>query len=234
MTATTVTPEVLGKKVVRRRMWRCQFCVEGHHGSCPGAVRHTRQVAVAKDRFVTEPYLWFCKCEESGHPGLHCLDCKNEHPDEVDESTWTCLDRYVCAGILRKRQENSRVWQMLQAARSRSALARRAKRLHLEGLLGQIVPGDDAKIEQLEDQLGALTAAKQSKRQKAPSVPRPKTRACECCGEPTKGGRFLPGHDARLGSALVARVKSGDKKAYEELKARNWLKKLPINLRNGV
>jgi hypothetical protein len=36
-------------------------------------------------------------------------------------------------------------------------------------------------------------------------------RPCLCsCGGMTKGGRFLPGHDARLRSELVAQIKKGD------------------------
>ena len=36
-------------------------------------------------------------------------------------------------------------------------------------------------------------------------------RPCLCsCGGMTKGGRFLPGHDARLCSELVAQIKKGD------------------------
>lgn len=34
--------------------------------------------------------------------------------------------------------------------------------------------------------------------------------ACLCCGEPTKGGLFLPGHDARFIKILAARVGSGE------------------------
>jgi hypothetical protein len=36
-------------------------------------------------------------------------------------------------------------------------------------------------------------------------------RRCMCsCGSMTKGGRFLPGHDAVLRSKLVAQIKKGD------------------------
>jgi hypothetical protein len=36
-------------------------------------------------------------------------------------------------------------------------------------------------------------------------------RRCMCsCGGMTKGGRFLPGHDARLCSELIAQIKKGD------------------------
>jgi len=36
-------------------------------------------------------------------------------------------------------------------------------------------------------------------------------RPCLCsCGGTTRGGRFLPGHDAKLRSELVAQIKKGD------------------------
>jgi hypothetical protein len=36
-------------------------------------------------------------------------------------------------------------------------------------------------------------------------------RRCMCsCGDTTRGGRFLPGHDAKLRSELVAQIKKGD------------------------
>jgi hypothetical protein len=36
-------------------------------------------------------------------------------------------------------------------------------------------------------------------------------RRCLCsCGETTKGGAFLPGHDAKLRSELVAQIRKGD------------------------
>jgi hypothetical protein len=45
------------------------------------------------------------------------------------------------------------------------------------------------------------------KRPREGHTPRP----CLCsCGGTTKGGRFLPGHDARLRSELVAQIKKGD------------------------
>lgn len=52
-------------------------------------------------------------------------------------------------------------------------------------------------------------------RRSAPRVksePKPKTGKCLCCGETTGGGKFLPGHDARLLSRFVTSVREGEKK----------------------
>lgn len=38
---------------------------------------------------------------------------------------------------------------------------------------------------------------------------RPSTGKCLCCGEPTAGGLFLPGHDARLVSQTAKKVEAG-------------------------
>lgn len=38
---------------------------------------------------------------------------------------------------------------------------------------------------------------------------RPKTGQCLCCGETTGGGKFKPGHDARMVSQLATRVQEG-------------------------
>lgn len=44
---------------------------------------------------------------------------------------------------------------------------------------------------------------------KAPKAP--KVGACKCCGGTTKGGMFLPGHDARYVSEQVAFIMQGSK-----------------------
>jgi hypothetical protein len=54
----------------------------------------------------------------------------------------------------------------------------------------------------------------------------PKGGRCHCCGETTRGGRFLPGHDAKLKTALTAGAVAGDAAATRELLAR-WPKWSP-------
>jgi hypothetical protein len=50
-------------------------------------------------------------------------------------------------------------------------------------------------------------------------------RPCLCgCREVTKGGEFIPGHDMRHKSRLVAEVQAGNNPAaYEEMERRGWL-----------
>lgn len=227
MTAVATQPKagLEGKKIDRKPVWRCQFCAMGHHGSCPRATRQTVSGNVV---------LWKCRCPEDGHPGLHCLDCKNEEALDINPETWTCYDRHSCATILANRRRHSRVWQMVQAAKSHSAIMRRAKRLGEEDALKGLDPTEDKRIEMLHaqfDKLEELRGKRPRKKNTKRSAPvRPKTGSCECCGEPTRGGRFLPGHDAKLASLLKQRVRDGDDEAYSEMKQRGWLKKLPASL----
>jgi hypothetical protein len=46
---------------------------------------------------------------------------------------------------------------------------------------------------------------------------------CLCgCGGRTKGGRFLPGHDAKLKKALMADALAGKKRAVNKLEKLGW------------
>jgi len=56
----------------------------------------------------------------------------------------------------------------------------------------------------------------------APKSSRPNTGTCEHCGEPTKGGRFVAGHDAKLKGDLKRAAEAGDLDALVELIVRNW------------
>ena len=56
---------------------------------------------------------------------------------------------------------------------------------------------------------------------------------CLCgCGDVTKGGRFLPGHDARYKSALVNKARGGGRAAdaaKRRLVEMGWEKYIPTN-----
>ena len=48
---------------------------------------------------------------------------------------------------------------------------------------------------------------------------------CECgCEATTKGGRFLPGHDAKLKAALIKEALGGSKRAVTKLEKLGWKK----------
>lgn len=228
MTATTVIKQ-------RPKIWRCGFCASGHHGSCPGAIWHQRKVSTGKNEndYKVVPTLWRCLCDEPGHPTFpYCTECKCVDPDELNQDTWRCLDPHACATRLATRRADDRIWQMIQRAKSHAALKRKAARLGKENLISAIAADQDDAIDRMHGILDGLSDARATVKTKPIRKPKPKAGKCECCGEPTRGGRFLPGHDARLASALVARVRTaGDEKAYAELVRRGWEKKIPAALR---
>jgi hypothetical protein len=56
---------------------------------------------------------------------------------------------------------------------------------------------------------------------------------CQCgCEETTKGGRYLPGHDAKHKSALVAAALAGSKRATTKLEQLGRKKFLDAKLAN--
>jgi hypothetical protein len=58
---------------------------------------------------------------------------------------------------------------------------------------------------------------------------------CQCgCEETTKGGRYLPGHDAKHKSALVAAALAGSKRATTKLEQLGWKKFLDAKLAKQV
>jgi|SRR5215213_395321 len=60
------------------------------------------------------------------------------------------------------------------------------------------------------DDTGQASSGQDEATERAPRKSRA-PRPCLCsCGGTTKGGAFLPGHDARLRSELVAQIKKGD------------------------
>ena len=220
---TALAPErtrkaLVAKKARKPRVWTCAFCKNGVCGSCPGMLR-------------VQDECWLCVCGADHRP-VYCHECKNENVDEVNVETWRCIDANVCHGRVQARRENNELWQMLQRCKSAGALERKRKRLMAELAAAGIDPHTDAQIEQLVEDLEQAEAQRKRSRPKKPS--RPKGGTCECpCGGPTKGGRFIPGHDAKLASVLKNRVKGGDRAAFEEMVRRNWTRKLPVDLRNG-
>lgn len=180
--------------LVRLGMDRCGHCKSGLHRSCKGAVR----VPIAKRH---PDGLLRCYCPDCV-PQVRCLTCNNQFADDVDPVTWSCLDMDVCAGRVALRRRNDSVWQLIQQCKTTAANQRRADRADRIRIRTQTV-------NELPDREASRT-------------PRPTSGYCECCGTPTKGGRFAPGHDARLKSRLRKASDAGDKAAYKQLVERGW------------
>lgn len=228
MSTTTVAREAAattnGKKKKSKPVWRCQYCAQGHHRSCPRATRYNGE-------------LWLCQCNAGAdqHHGHYCLACKHTEPGDLQD--WSCIDVNACIARRQQRNDRNPIWRMIQAARVHGALERKAKQLGQEALLAGINPYDEEAIErmaEITDTLNHLVRDASPKKPRKASTPKPSVGKCECCGDPTKGGRFLPGHDARLGSRLVQQVAEGSLAAYNELAERNWLKKIPKSLMDRI
>jgi hypothetical protein len=70
----------------------------------------------------------------------------------------------------------------------------------------------------------AKAAETETPRERRPSATRPTSGRCEHCGEPTKGGRFVAGHDAKLKGDLIRAGGAGDVEAVVEAMFRSWYK----------
>lgn len=132
---------------------------------------------------------------------IHCRSCQGKPEDvgEIDPIRWRCLDTAACG---------------VRVADAREAV--RAK------LLGPKYKKPETNMKYGE----ALDETPKPARKPA----RAKTGVCQCgCGGATRGGRFLPGHDAKLKSALAITRNQSDDRAKQVLAAaeeiaRNWLK----------
>lgn len=141
----------------------CGFCQTGHHNMCPTAVRNGNGTPIS------------CPCEcWSGQP--QCMDCKNNTPGEVDDTTFLCTDVESCHLEQRARRESTPIYKFMEEYK---AARRVAETMEEHGRYQRPAPATKA------------------------------TGQCLCCGGETKGGAFLPGHDARWIKALAAEVLGG-------------------------
>lgn len=73
--------------------------------------------------------------------------------------------------------------------------------------------------EQFHDQ---ISERKQIEKLERVVETKPTSGRCEHCGDPTKGGRFVAGHDAKLKGLLKKQAELGQLDAIVELLARDW------------
>lgn len=233
MSAPAPAPSA-AKPRTKRKPWVCSFCKNHHHRSCLRAAR----VRVRETETKWRVDLWLCKCSDPDcSKAPMCTECKHEGAaGEIDMDTWLCADQYACQARLTAKRDANPVWRQLQDCRTASAVEKRRKRLMEELVRSGVDPDVDATIDELHDAAEAKRAVEKTKQPpKAKAPPRPTSGVCECgCEGKTKGGRFVPGHDAKLASRLVALIKEYDRDAFEEMKRRGWLKKLPKALRERM
>jgi len=164
------------------RTWVCLFCKQGRCDHCVIAARNVRLGAFP------------CRCTGCEHP-VQCLDCKNTDPDEVSATEYRCLDPNDCRTRISERQKRNALYRMLQDCRAAGA-ASRIRIVRERDRIARNVPKDE------ED-----SAAPRPKREPRPV--RARVGECLCCGQPTKGGKFQPGHDAKLAAVLRVAHRDG-------------------------
>lgn len=204
----------------------CNFCRYDNHKHCPGALERTSVVLHEspsgrkyKKRVTKVVNCWCC----GKHP--RCRKCGYDAADGIDEDNWLCRNPLECDHRVQIRLQNSPLFQQLQACRASGAAERRRVRLMKEALAARVPIEVDSFDEITEEDMRALEAELKQKRKPVVRGPgRPTTGTCECCGETTRGGRFLPGHDARYKAKLKRAWKDGDADAHKELQTRGWVK----------
>jgi len=134
-----------------------------------------------------------CGCERSQQ--YKCLDCGTRDQGEIDQSTWRCIDKDGCNARIEHRLATNPV--IVQIREVRAAAAQGKEQLRAQERARRIEAGEDV-------------PAVRVKRD-----PRPASGQCLHCGEPTKGGKFLPGHDAAYLSILAAEIAGG--RSFDEV-----------------
>lgn len=157
------------------------------------------------------PVVITCSCPNHEGEPPKCIDCGGV--GVVDSVTRTCTDVEGCLEAVRAKQRDNPLHQMLQEA----VVAGQATRAAKKAPAGSSTPRPP---------------------RANGSAPRSKEGRCQHCGDPTKGGLFAPGHDAKLKGQLAKVVEDvqGTRKADRvvaaaEMIARGWVKKaLPDDL----
>lgn len=167
----------------------CGACSAGMHHLCPVAVWSPgSSKGKDKGRGVA---LW-CPClvepphTDRAHPtGPRCRECGAREPMVELGPDLTCTDRAACALAIEARLSNDPLHQLIVECRT-------------------------AKMENGEwVERPRRATPRERAAAKAERVAR-RSRPCTCgCLGTTKGGAFLPGHDARYVSTLVAAVREG-------------------------
>jgi hypothetical protein len=143
-----------------------------------------------------------CGCDYSR--GARCNQCgRARRPDEVD-SNGECHDRANCAAAILAGYNHGQTPPQAWTGKSASELVAQNAKRKADSAVGT-------------DAFRTPTASRKAGR-------------CECCGEPTKGGRFRMGHDARLTSMLLKAARTGDDESLQELATR-WPAKVPEDLK---
>lgn len=203
---------------VKKTHWTCGFCASGNHTACTGAVLNLGKIL---------------RCGCGAHPLVQrCLECGNTRQEELNG--WACMNPDDCRNAIAARsaanplREELAIVRRLGGEARKRALAERTQRMIAEAIAA--VGGKDVDDEGNEIDLVSDSAANMTpRRRRSPKADRPRTGTCICgCEGATKGGRFLPGHDAKLKSKLRVAAGNGDESARARMVELGWSKFLPV------
>lgn len=212
-TATVTKPEQEPDEAPSR--WMSGFCQSGLHERCPGAaVRGLNVIAKAKTKAGRARLLLCAHPWHEGQP-VKCLNCGRAGQPVTDDRE--CVDFEDCVDFQIKRTESNPIVVLVRECvaageQERAAKALRRAEERPKGLDGAENTGE------------APNSEERPRRAREPRPPRPTSGTCVHCGEPTKGGLFVAGHDAKLKGLLLAAAKTGDAQALAEMQMRNWVK----------
>jgi len=150
------------------------------HDHCPIGTLNGNEVVITR-----------CACPCAAD-WIKCLTCGyREHmgAGEVSTDNWRCADPDACHARIETRLNLNPTVRMIREIRARVTEEQRLERANRPRVVR--LDEDGAPIPRRE------------------STPRPTSGACLHCGEPTKGGKFLPGHDASYLSSTLAAIRDG-------------------------
>lgn len=153
--------------------------------------------------------VWRCACTDQTHADQqpYCLECRST--EAVDPETWRCLDLSECQAAVASRMAKDPLLQFIAKCRED----------------GQAEASERARARRIAANPDRPEPKPRQKRE--PKTPKP----CRCgCGETTGGGKFRPGHDAKLKGRLStitgdATLTAEERKAAaDELTELGWTK----------
>lgn len=209
-------------RTVKRTGWICGFCGNNNHDRCIAGIHNQGNVLQ-------------CNCKV--HATVpRCLECGNTNPDEL--TGWACSNPTDCRDAIAARSAANPLREVLELVKADGRRARETERLAGEARRRALMERATAQIQAaviacgIDDQIGHDVAADlnpdRNKKPRKPRAPRSIEGICVCgCAGKTRGGRFLPGHDAKLKSTLKKQIKNGDDGARMRMIALGWEKYLP-------
>lgn len=168
----------------------CGFCNDGNHDKCAIGIKFDESRGAHKK--YPEGIVWACRCTDGSCTTgrLKCSYCGNRTTEEIDPTTWECLDRESCRTTVQTRRDNDPFLAQLREIQETVNMAK--------------IENDKAKAEKVQ-------------KAKEPTF-------CLVTGEPTKGGKFKPGMDARYVSDRVTECINGNFSAKVEKEQRSKMK----------